>query len=472
MKYSSKIIIPALIFFISVFTIIALHTVPESQLWKGYKTLYVKSEKLSDENIFSILQKDGCEDVVSRINQKLPVFSRMAPVQVQKKGSYLYERNGFFTDRSKAFSVFYVPDRYSQNLKRAVSEINGYQQTLAATDSGSVFPWICPFVVFIFCGVLFYFSRKRADFILVSIPLLLLALCRPWYTVCAALSLALFADFLLVKIWKREGFFNDLKNGIFIVPLVVLPFIFLIFSSFLSTFLFALSFAGGWALLKLLEEVYSAFTFKNSEVHFDFVYIKNSSAVKTVNGKNVFLFGAVFACVMILFLFASLFAGNSTAFDSEERPYLPGPVSSKMADKNDSLPDFQSFMDWSWQTLSFPFRKISSQNAQKTQLFGESVFIPEYVQNDDGSISVTSTKVLTYNSSFVRSIYDRLDENDYPSLEKLLLSQGKNTTYGYTKNTGTSSERAVSLVLILFAALPLILSLYFIAGNLKNEAYI
>ena len=115
---------------------------------------------------------------------------------------------------------------------------------------------------------------------------------------------------------------------------------------------------------------------------------------------------------------------------------------------------------------------MNSSADEKKDRFGETVFIPEYAENADGQIYKNTTKVLSYDSSFVRSIYDKLEENDYPSLEKLMLSQGKNTTYGYTKNTGTSSEKAVSFVLIFLAAIPLILFLYFIASNIKDETYI
>ncbi len=472
MKYSKKLVFSALIFLVSVFASFCFHTVPESQLWKGYKILYVKSEKLSESNIYSILQKNKCTDVVSRVNQKIPISSKMAPIQVQEKNSYLFTRDNFFTDKSKEFFVFYVPDKNTQNLADAVLEIKGYPQTTVSTDSGSVFPWICPVITFIFAGILLYLTKKKLNFLLVCIPLVLLSLCRPWYTVCAAICPVLFADFLLIKIYKRKGLFNDLTNGIFILPLVVLPLMVLFFSSALSAFLFALSFCGGWALLTVYEEIYSLIFLNSSDTKFNFVYIKNSSAVKTVNKKSIILLLALFACTLILFVFSSIFRGISADSTSSVRPALPGPLTQKSKSSENLLPDLTDFMNWSWQTVSFPFRKLNSNNDEKKDRFGETVSIPDYAESADGFIYKKQTKVLSYDSSFVRSIYDKLEENDYPSLEKLMLSQGKNTTYGYTKNTGTSSEKAVSFVLIFLAAIPLILSLYFIASNIKDETYI
>ena len=56
------------------------------------------------------------------------------------------------------------------------------------------------------------------------------------------------------------------------------------------------------------------------------------------------------------------------------------------------------------------------------------------------------------------------------ALENVLLLQGKNKSYGYTKSAGTSSEKAVPLVLSFFAFIPLILFLYYFVGTKKNEA--
>ena len=77
---------------------------------------------------------------------------------------------------------------------------------------------------------------------------------------------------------------------------------------------------------------------------------------------------------------------------------------------------------------------------------------------------------MTYDSSFVRSIYDKIEGTEYPALEKVLLVQGKNKSYGYTKSAGASSEKAVPLVLSIFALFPIVLFLYYIVGSLKDEA--
>ena len=118
---------------------------------------------------------------------------------------------------------------------------------------------------------------------------------------------------------------------------------------------------------------------------------------------------------------------------------------------------------------------MTSSSGEIQNSFGESVVIPDFFMKKDSSsgketIFSSQNKVLTYDSSFVHSIYDKIDKSDYPALEKVLLLQGKNTSYGYTKSAGTSSEKAVPLVLSFFAFIPLILFLYYFVGTKKNEA--
>ena len=477
MKISTKLLASSALFALTFFFIICFRTVPESQLWKGWRLLYVKSEKLSEQNICSILEKNGCKNVVSRVNQKSPVYSEFAPIQVQPKNSYIYRKNGFFRDSSSTYLVFYVPEKSASALENAVSEINGYSGTFASCDGGTVFPWICPFLAFIFFAVLFYFSKQKFKFLIVSLLLLVLSVTRPLYTVCGAIFLSLFANFLLVKIYGRDGFFKDSKNAVFIVPLIVFSFIALAFSSVFSSFLFAVSFAGGWLGLKVFEEFYSFFCKKNGNLQFDFVYIKKSSDVKTVTQSNSFLLGIVFVFIAFLFAFSSIFSGISQVSSSEQRPFLPAPLSSnsKISKEAETLPNLEDFVDWSWFTLSFPFKKLTSSSGEIQNSFGESVVIPDFFMEKDSSsgketIFSSQNKVLTYDSSFVHSIYDKIDKSDYPALEKVLLLQGKNTSYGYTKSAGTSSEKAVPLVLSFFAFIPLILFLYYFVGTKKNEA--
>ena len=474
MKNSTRLQVSTALFALSAFCIIFFHSVPETQLWKGWKLLYVKSEKLTEQNICSILEKNGCKDVVSSVNQKLPVFSKFAPVQVQPADSYIYRRDGFFRDSTSVYSVFYVPENNAEALKLSVDEINGYPQTSADCEGGTSFPWVCPALVFVFFAVLLFMSREKLKFFLVSSLLLVFPLARPFYSAGGAVILSLLSNFFLLKVYRRKGFYSDFKNALYTVLPPVLCFFLLGFSSLSASFLFALAFAGGWLASGTMEGFVELYLKKDQQFQFNFVYIKSSSAVKLVNRANSFLPGLVFVLVAVLFLCYSAFPAGKPLEHSGERPLLPAPVSATNAGEVE-LPDLKDFTDWSWFTVSFPFRKLGTLPSGNGDFFGETVSIPEYYLTEEDSsenrkISVKQEKVLTYDSSFVRSIYDKIERTEYPALEKVLLVQGKNKSYGYTKSAGTSSEKAVPLVLSIFALFPIVLFLYYIVGSLKDEA--
>lgn len=474
MKNPARLQVSTALFALSAFFIIFFHSVPETQLWKGWKLLYVRSEKLTEQNICTILEKNGCTDVVSSVNQKLPVFSKFAPVQVQPADSYIYRRSGFFRDSTSSYSVFYVPEKNADALKLSVDEINGYPQTSAACEGGTSFPWICPVLVFAFFFVLLFLSREKLKFSLVSCLLLIFSVARPFYSAGGAVILCLLSNFFLLKVYRRKGVYSDFKNAVYTVLPPVLCFFLLGFSSLPGSVLFALAFTGGWLAPGIVEGVIDLYSKKDPQFQFDFVYIKSSSAVKPVNRTNFFLLGVVFVLVAVLFLCHAVFSTGTPLEFSGERPLLPAPVSSVLA-AADELPDLKDFADWSWFTVSFPFRKLGAVPSKNGDLFGETVSVPEYfltAENSSGKerISVKQDKVLSYDSSFVRSVYDRIEDAEYPALEKVLLVQGKNKSYGYTKSAGTSSEKSVPLVLSFFALFPILLFLYYVVGNLKDEA--
>ena len=464
MNASRKTLISSCLALFSLLFIFLTKSMPESQLWKGYKTVYVTSQKLSEENIYSVFLKKGLNKTVSRINQSVPVFSGIAPVQLQSKDSYLYKRNSFFTDKSNSYFIYYVPQNQSDKIEEVLTELNGYPETVAGVDGDAVFPWICPILCLILAGYLFYKTKRRLNFFLSILPFILFSFARPLYTVCAACCLAFAADFMAVNLYGRKNFLSDLKNSVFIVPLIIIPVFMMVFSSFLNSILFIFAFAGGWALVICAEELSLLYLNYRKISSFEFVYIKKSSSVKVINEKN-FIHLAFLSGFILLFLVLSFFLTGkaSSSIDSSDRPFLPGPVSSGI---ENALPDLRDFMDWSWLTMSFPYRKLG-ETAEADSLYGQSVCVSEY-KEVSGQITQSLNKVLTYDSSFKASIYDKIEKINYPALEKMMLRQGKNTNYSYTKNGGISSEKSLGLILIFFSLTPLVLCLYFAAGKLRN----
>ncbi|MBR1722373.1 MAG: hypothetical protein IJ727_07840, partial [Treponema sp.] len=150
MKFSLEKTVLLLISLFLVFVTYTFRTVPVSQFWKGWRILYVYTDTLSEYDILTVLEKHGCDSVISLSNQRLPIVSPMSPVQVQSSDSYLSRRGEFFTDKSRLAQVFYIPDSQSSNLEDAVLELSAFAGSSAGTDGKSSFPWFAPSLCLLF----------------------------------------------------------------------------------------------------------------------------------------------------------------------------------------------------------------------------------------------------------------------------------------------------------------------------------
>lgn len=461
-----KTIIFAAFSLASLFAILVFRETPRARLWKGYSLVYARSEKLSEDDILSILVKNGCSGTVSRVNQKIPVYSKLSPVQTQKSGSYILRRNAFFTDSGSSFFVFYVPDSETGALSKAIDELSGYTDTFVSADGAAVFPWAGPLLCLAFFLLLLFKSRKRLFFALSALPLAVLCFSRPFYTLSAASCLALLADFILMRLYGRNILKAGARNLFYIAILVLLPFLALFLSSSANALLFAAAFASGWSLLLLIENLRNLY-YQHRNIHiFSFVFIKKPSMIGIL-GRSNFRLLLVLTGAVVLILICSLFLTRASSGNARgERPLLPGPAS---AQAEETLPDLQDFMDWSYQTISFPYRKLGTYHHEDSGMAesGSSVSIPEY-SVENGRIVERQTEVLSYNSSFISSIYDTIEKAEYPSLEKMMIRQGRNSHYAYTAASGSSAEKSAPLVLAFLAAVPSVLCLYCMAGKVKK----
>ena len=465
---TKKLAVSFSVFVLTLLMFVLFRTVPVSQLWKGYKIIYVQTEKLTDENITAILYKNGARNVISTATQKIPVSASFAPVQTQKKSSWLNLRNSFFTDSTGKLKLFYVPDSQTEVIENSLDELNCFADTTAGADGAPTFPWISPVITILFSLVLIYFSSKKGYFLASAFPFMILAFSRPLYTMCGACILILIAFFLMQKLWERQEFLKDFKHGLLIIPFSFIPVIILPFSSFASSFFIILGIVSSVSLVLVFTELKKQYELNRGSTSFKFVFIKKASQIKIFNTQSLFaLSGAAFATVLLLVL-SSLFSGISTDQDFEDRPLLPSPVASGTGEE--MLPDLRDFMDWSWETASFPYRKLGSHREENEEenLPDSSIYISDYVLNTSGKLEKKEVKVLSYDSSFEASIYDKVNQLDYPALEKMMMKQGKKSRYAYTRKSGNTSEKAVPFVLILFTFVPVFLSAYYLTGKVRN----
>ncbi len=457
MKFEVKQIIPALISLVIFFVLCQFRTLPVSQFWLGYRMLYVYTSEVNESDINTILEKNGCSDVVSSVNQRIPALSSVAPVQAQSESSYLYARNRFFTDKSERAKVFYVPEEQSLELEKSIRELSAFQGTFAGTDGKTSFPWVAPFIFIVFFLMLLFFSKKKLLYASGGFFFLVFVLCRPLYTVSSASCLYVFALFLFHRFWLRKNFLKTALNSPYIFLLAIAPFPLLLISSPSLALFYGLSLLGSFSMLRLY---YLFEESQESEYSFRPVYIRSARMIPAVGHLGIRLMGFLVTFLLLIFVARSFFSSHSSLSESSSLPSLPAPV----ARSSSELVGFKDFVDWSWNTVTFPFRKIGSSFDSHPQE-GETVSVTDYVEKDGKMMSVV-TPLYVFNSEFRENIYKSVEKLDYPAVEKLLLKQGRNASFGYANGgRASSSERFSIPLLLVMIALPFVLGINYILGR-------
>ncbi|MBQ4377718.1 MAG: hypothetical protein II821_00765 [Treponema sp.] len=449
------------LFFLAI--LFSFRTVPVSQFWKGYRMLYVYTEALSESDILTILEKNGCDNIVSYGLQHVPLLSPLSPVQFQNSDSYISRRNDFFMDKTHRAAVFYIPEEFYSSLEHSIRELSAFQGTSAGTDGKSSFPWIAPLITSAFFLVLLYFSKKKALFCAGSVFFIILPFSRPLYTISAASCLFLFAFFLFHRLWLRKDFLKVTLNSPYILVFSLIPVLILLFSSPLNSLFYCISLAGT-VLSVLSYKNYCDYIEEKNTTEFSFRPVMISSArMMPVFGRlGIRLLSFLLAAVILIFIVFNI-AGNVSSFsDNDAMPSLPSPVTSS----NSELVNLKDFVYWSWNTVTFPYKKIGEAvNFNEIPKEGESVAITDYVEDGSKIVPVTSTAYV-FNTEFRESAYKSIEALEYPALEKMLLKQGKNASFGYAKSARSSStEKFGSVLLLVFIAFPLALGIYYILGR-------
>ena len=163
MKISKSVIISSCLIFLSLIMLFLLRSVPVTKIWSSYSVLYV-DKSFSEENVLSILNKNGCSEVISLGQQRVPFYSSFLPADfsTSKTGSnYLTERLRYFYDESNSFMLYYIPNRFEANLSKSSNEISKDYDVLCGIDGKQKFFFIIPIISLLFASLLFYFSENN-----------------------------------------------------------------------------------------------------------------------------------------------------------------------------------------------------------------------------------------------------------------------------------------------------------------------
>lgn len=460
MKIRIKILFPAIICFLTFFLLTSFREIPVSRIWNGYQVLYVMSQELDEHSILALLEKNNCKNVISRGNQRIPLlktdFELLPP---QSRDSYIFTRNAFFSDESKSAYVFYIPDGQDKNLEYSIKELSAFQNTSAGTDGSSSFPWIALIITCFFCLVTILFTKQKKIFTMSAFFLILLAYSRPLYTVAAASCLCQLGIFLLIRLLNRRDYFKTMASSIYIIALITFPVLVLFIASPLNAFFYVMSVLSAFSMIYILN---SCENLKYSRYVFNPVYIRGAKTISIMERRGFRLL-CVLTLVVTVIGICLFFSNRLSRFESSSaRPALPAPIT----EGEETLPNLDDYIHWNWNVLTFPFKKIDSTKLATEPIENEVVSVTDY-KDIDGKIVPTETPVYIFNNDFKQVSYESIEKLKYPALEKMLLQQGKNTSYGFTKSTGATIERFGIISLLIFILIPTVLTGYYILGRKK-----
>jgi len=456
MFQKNRFFISIAICFLSLFLFLTFRTVPVTRLWDGYQILYVASDEISENDVLSVLDKYSVKNVVTKSRQKIPVYSDISPVQAQSKDSYLFARNVFFTDETNKCMVFYVPGNQASGVQKTIDELSSFSKTAAGTDSSRTFPWVPPAIVLIFAVFFTVISSSRKTSAAVSVFPVILAFTRPLFTVACCCCLCICGFGLLQNIFKRKGFLKTAMRSVYLFSLFVIPVAVLFITSPVSSLFYILCFCSSVSLVFILEYIEDKKI--SSKTTFTFVYIRSAKMIPLIGHKGLNLILVTCLCVILIFVSSLLSSAFSVSKESSSlRPALPSPVSG-----TGTLPDMDDVNQWAWNTMTFPYRKLDEERLPAVE--GATVSVPEYTERN-GVIVSEEKPVFVYNSNFRSTVSGIISHLDYPSLEKMMLEQGKNTEYGYSTSAGSAYERFGTVLVIILTFIPVILAGYYIMGR-------
>lgn len=119
------------------------------------------------------------------------------------------------------------------------------------------------------------------------------------------------------------------------------------------------------------------------------------------------------------------------------------------------LPSLVHYVDWVWDTLTYPYRSLHEDQVMDLASAGETVMIPSYRMNDEGIIQEGYVPVYSLDDSFIDSVLEGIRE-DGLQIESVLKTQNCFTSVVYRRMgdfLGGDSQGQVFVILSLLATI-------------------
>lgn len=457
MDYIKKYIVP-LVLCIGIFLLmLVLRTVPVSRLWKGFSVLYVPVDT-KPELIFDTLGNNGCYDVVSYYNQKVPFINEFLPVKSSSYDSYLSGRNAYFFDKDRSVMIYYIPEKYSKNASKAVTSLINDYGIDAGLDCKSSFPLLTPLICLAAFFVFLFLSKNKFIFLTASIFPLIYTFMMPFYTNAAAVSISLYSLFLMEKIWKRKGSIKFILNSTVMIIFSVAGIIASFFASFVSGLVFILSICGSILLLYVISNFMN---YINNKTRFNPVMIRPAHLMNILTENTVkksFISGIA---VIILFV---LYITSVNVFSISNSQDLSFPMPTRYNTDN-GIPVIKDYVIWTWNSITMPYKSLNSITSAEPEE-GESVVIQRFVNTEDG-IKRKEEVLYTFDQDFKDDVIESIDDLNYPAVEKLMKLQDKGFSVDYSYGSGEKFSKKNIMLMLVLIILPFMMAIIYLTGRRK-----
>lgn len=464
MKPSLPVVATSLFSLLSVVILIVFIRLPTSSLWRGFNLVYVPVE-VQEELVVQALEEAGVKEVITLSGQVVPLVSPYAPVQsiVNLEYSYLQQRKNYFFDRSQGMQLYYIPSKFMERGRVAVEAIRKLPGgELAGVEGRVAYPWVVPLVVVLVYLVLTMLSKARLFMVVAGFFPLLFTCCIPSYSSSGAVLLLLYGFYLCGFLWGRKDMAKAIRKStlILLFGLAGIPIAFI--GSWQEGLLFILTLVASLCLCYLFFR-YSMTKAKG------FVPIRGAQLVSVVSSVASFslFIPAVAATILSLALF---FFGYFPSDTSISGLFLPAPARYTEAMSFDSvsfqdsgqreyfgveLPSLVHYVDWVWDTLTYPYRSLHETQIIDLVSVGETVVLPSYQMNDKGIIQEGYTPIYSLDDSFIKSVLEGIREDGF-QIERVLKTQNCFTSVVYRRMgdfLGGESQGQVYTILSLLATI-------------------
>lgn len=453
MNFIKRIAAPLTIIAVSIFSMLIFRVIPSAKLWEDYSIMFVPVGA-DTQIIHNVLTEKGCKDFICIENQFVPLKLSADTPEISlalsgaENSNYLRERNNFFFDKSGKFEIYYVPDKYKRNIDAAVNVLNRENDIKAAVNDNSSYPWICPLSCVFLMLILGFFSERKFLSLLSAVIPVFYVFMFPFYSAAAAVSLILCAIFLTLRLWGRRKAFKTLvKNGA-VIFLYAFSFIPALSSGIIGFSFFVIAASAQLCTLYIYVMLNSM---RESKYSFRPVKILGARIIK-INTKKActgILIGFIICLSLVLSALLSFYANSTSGINEENSSGLLFPAARGSGGK---FPDIQDFIEWKWETLTYPYISLNSRDFGKKPVNGTEISFPRY-EISDGAI-VETENAIVFDSGFKKNAINEIDELSFPAVEKLLKRQ-KTLSLGYARSSSQTVTVFIIITLAFAAAVPL-----------------